>query len=332
MGAPAVEFDPHLEPGSTKPLRIGVSACLLGHEVRFDRSHKRDRFLTDLLGVFADWVPVCPEVGAGMPVPRPTLRLVGERDDATPRLHVGRSGEDRTRAVTEYAERVIERIAALSLSGFVLKSRSPTCGMERVRVYAANGMPSKHGVGVFARVLLERCPELPVEEEGRLQDPALRESFLDAVFARARWHAFLAAGSTPRALIDFHRRNKFLLRVHSPAHAMELGQLVAQTGCRGTDIDILAERYGVLFMEAIKQRPTQRRQVALLRRIADFLKPRLSAGGMALLLETIDDYAANLGPRHTALTLIRHHAQEHGLTYLLEQSYLDPYPKALGRS
>ncbi|WP_428264239.1 YbgA family protein [Haliangium sp.] len=329
---------------------MGVSACLLGEQVRFDGSHKRDRFVSDHLGAHVDWVAVCPEVGAGMGVPRPTLRLVGRPE--APRLVTSRprpagpeavpDRDDWTERVERFSQDTVERLAELDLCGFVLKSRSPTCGMERVRVYGDGGVPAKVGVGVFARVLMERFPSLPVEEEGRLCDPALREAFLDAVFAYARWRTLATQAVQPRALVDFHRRNKLLLRVHSPAETIALGRLVAKAGGRdeldGDDArDREADRdqryaaYGHRFMRALRTRATPRRHASLLRRITGYLRPFLSPGARTLLHETIDDYAAGLVQRSAPVALLRHHAQEHGLTYLSEQSYLDPYPKALGR-
>lgn len=307
----------------------------MGKQVRFDGSHKRDRFLTDTLGAHVDWVQVCPEVGAGMGVPRPTLRLIGKPagKPESPRLVAGASGDDWTDAVEAYTSRVLDRLADLELCGFVLKSRSPTCGMERVRVYDGGGMPHKTGVGVFARALMARFPLLPVEEEGRLHDPALREAFLDAVFAYARWRALVAAGDPLRTgmLVTFHRRNKYLLRVHSPAHAVSLGHLVARGG-RGRDPGTLRDTYGLLFMQAVKVRPTPSKHATLLHRMAGHLRAHISPGARALLHESIEDYRAGLTPRSVPVTLLRHHAQEHGIAYLSEQSYLDPYPKQLGRS
>lgn len=307
----------------------------MGAPVRFDGSHKRDRFLAQSLDEHVDWVLVCPEVGAGMGVPRPTLRLVG--DPATPRLLVGASGEDLTERVEAFSRTALDRLAALDLCGFVLKSSSPTCGMERVRVYAASGIPHKQGVGVFARALMERFPELPIEEEGRLHDPALREAFLDAVFAYARWRALAQQPFEARALVAFHQRNKFLLRVHSPMHAAELGRLVARAGCRARDGRARQGQtggygdYGQLFLRAVKVRPTPRKHVAMLRRIAGHLRPYISDSARSVLDEAIGDYESGLLSRQVPLALLRHHAREQALDYLSAQSYLDPYPKTLGR-
>src|SRR5262249_25167050 len=178
------------------PIRLGISACLLGHEVRYDGGHKRDAFLTDTLGGWVEWVPVCPEVELGLGVPRETIRLEG--DARAPRLLAPRSGRDHTEAMARLARGRADELARLDLDGYVLKKDSPSCGMERVRVWGAPGRP---GVGAFARVLMERLPLLPVEEEGRLRDPGLRENFVERLFAHRRWRRFLAAGPTRGGLV-----------------------------------------------------------------------------------------------------------------------------------
>ena len=175
-------------------LRVGISGCLLGQEVRYDGGHKRDPFLTETLGQFVEWVPVCPEVELGLGIPRETIRLEG--DPEAPRLREPKSGKDHTTAMQRLARTRVDTLARQDLVGYVLKKDSPTCGMERVRVYGAGGAPARSGVGTFARVLVERMPMLPVEEEGRLHDPALRENFVERLFAYARWRAFIAERPT----------------------------------------------------------------------------------------------------------------------------------------
>lgn len=315
--------------GEERRIRIGVSACLLGHEVRFDGSHKRDRFLTDVLGPHVQWVTVCPEVGSGMGIPRPTLRLVGQRDGDAPRLVTGKTGEDWTERVAAFSRDACDKLRGLDLCGFVLKSRSPTCGMERVKVYDHNGIPHKQGVGVFAGILRQTHPGLPIEEEGRLRDPALREAFLDAVFAYARWRNLRGREASPAELIELHRRSKYQLRAHSPAHSAELGRMVARAG--RCNRDKLLTEYGSVYMEAMNVRATPRRHANTMRRLAGYLEKHISRGGRQLLHESIDDYCEGIDPRSVPIALIRSHARESGLTYLSEQTYLDPYPKVLRR-
>jgi uncharacterized protein YbbK (DUF523 family) len=171
-------------------VRIGVSACLLGEEVRYDGGHKLDVFLTEVLGRFVEWVPVCPEVEAGLGTPRPAMRLVrigGGTESAETRLIAPETAADHTEAMRSWADRRVEQLAAADLDGYVLKSRSPSCGLEGVRLYPEDGgTPALEGRGLFAEALLRRLPDLPVEEEGRLNDPRRLESFLAGVFQRYR--------------------------------------------------------------------------------------------------------------------------------------------------
>jgi uncharacterized protein YbbK (DUF523 family) len=211
-----------------RSLRVGVSGCLLGAGVRFDGGHKRDRFLTDVLGRYVEWVSVCPEVEVGMGVPREAVRLIGARD--APRMVGTRSGTDYTEAMRRWAAARVRGLAALELAGYVLKKDSPSCGMERVRVYGAGGTASRRGRGLFAAALLAAYPALPVEEEGRLHDPRLRENFIERLFCYQRWRTVLAR-PTRGALVAFHTAHKFLVLAHSPREYAVLGRLVgAATG------------------------------------------------------------------------------------------------------
>jgi uncharacterized protein YbbK (DUF523 family) len=202
-----------IRPDETGPIRVGVSSCLLGQEVRFDGDHKQDTFLTTGLGPFVEWVAVCPEVDIGLGIPRDTLRLVG--DEEAPRLVVQRTGDDLTERMQRYAaDRIRElealhldgyvlELEALHLDGYVLKKASPSGGLFRVRVCHPSGMPHEGGRGIFAHELVRRLPMLPVEEEGRLTDPALRENFIERVFASARWRSFVARRPCTRDLVAF---------------------------------------------------------------------------------------------------------------------------------
>lgn len=307
------------------PIRVGVSACLLGQEVRFDGGHKRDEFLTTVLGPFVEWVPVCPEVDIGLGVPRDTLRLVG--DEGAPRLVVQRTGEDLTERMQRYAAEKIVELEALRLDGYVLKRASPSCGLFRVRVYNSTGMPQGSGRGIFAEVLARRLPMLPVEEEGRLSDPSLRENFIERVFAAARWRTFLARRPRTRDLVAFHAAEKFAILAHSPARYGELGRLVAKAG-RTLTRDML-DRYGRLLAQARASRATRARHTNVLQHLAGFFKRQLGAGERAELVEIIDDYRAGLVPLVVPIALIRHHVRRFGVTYLADQTYLNPHPKEL---
>lgn len=305
-------------------IRLGVSACLLGAEVRYDGGHKKDSFLTDTLGPFVEWIPVCPEVEIGLGIPRDTLRLAG--DEEAPRLVVQKTGEDLTARMRRFALAKTRDLEALGLHGYVLKRASPSCGLFGVRVYRESGMPSGGGRGLYADELVRRFPALPVEEEGRLSDAAIRENFIERVFAAARWRAFLQAKPRPRDLVAFHAAQKFAILAHSPAHYAKLGRLVASAGSRTREK--LGE-YGTLFMEALAVRATRARHANVLQHLAGFFKRELDAESRAELAEIIREYRRGLVPLVVPLTLVKHYVRNFDLTYLADQVYLSPHPKEL---
>jgi uncharacterized protein YbgA (DUF1722 family)/uncharacterized protein YbbK (DUF523 family) len=311
-------------------LRLGVSSCLVGRKVRYDGQHKRDAFLVDVLGPFVEWVEVCPELEVGMGVPREPIRLAGSA--AAPRLVAERSGTDHTDAMLRFSEARARELEALGLDGYVTKKGSPSCGMERVRVHAGKGGPPRRdGVGMFARVLMERLPLLPVEEEGRLNDPALRESFVERIFAHARWKAAVAAGMRRGDLVRFHAAHKLALMAHSPAAYRALGALVGGMG-KGP-IARTVEAYGRGFMDALKVPATRGRHANALQHAAGYFKDLLDAADRRELGDAVSDYGKGHVPLVVPLTLVRHHARRHagaaGIDWLAEQTYLDPDPKEL---
>ena len=306
-------------------IRLGVSACLLGQSVRYDGGHKRDAFLTDTLGPFVEWVPVCPEVEIGLGVPRPPIRLIG--DSGAPRLVVERTGEDLTARMRRWARGRIRELEALGLHGYVLKRSSPSCGLVRVRVYDEEGRPGRVGRGVFAAALTDALPLLPVEEEGRLNDAALRESFIERVFAAARWQAFITSRPRVRDLVAFHAAHKFAILAHSPRDYAELGRLVAAAGPR-LAAETLAT-YGTRFMRALAVRATRARHVNVLQHLAGFFKRQLTDDERAELGEVIAEYRRELVPLVVPITLLKHHVRRLGVGYLTDQVYLGPHPKEL---
>lgn len=312
-------------PRETGPIRIGVSACLLGERVRWDGGHKRDRFVSDELGAFVEFVRVCPEQESGLPVPRPTLRLVGDPEE--PRLVFGESGEDYSATMLAHARAKVRELEAAGLCGFVLKSESPSCGMERVRVYNTSGMPQKKGVGLFARELMRRLPLLPVEEEGRLNDAKLRETFVERVFAYRRWLDFLAGEWDLERLVDFHRTHKYLLLAHSPEHYSSMGRLVAQRKQHGRAE--LRERYGAALMEGMARPASRGRHHNVLQHMAGYFKRDLDEASREELHRTLDDYRRGLVPLVVPITLLRHHVRVLGVEYLAGQIYLAPHPREL---
>ena len=310
---------------TTVALRLGISRCLIGDEVRFDGGHKRDSFLTDVFGRYVEWVPVCPEVEAGLGTPREAMRLVGDLQN--PRLVTIKSGTDHTRALETMATHRIEGLKSLDLSGYVFKKGSPSCGIERVRLYNEHGIPSRNGVGLFARAFIEQFPLIPVEEEGRLCEPTLRENFIERVFCYRRWQDLVQSGVTRQALMQFHMVHKYLLLAHSPQQCEVLGRLVGQAHQHRPKE--LAHRYGELFMKALAVKATVRKHVNVLQHILGYFKERLGAHEKAELLGVIGDYHQELTPLVVPLTLIKHYVQIFDVGYIRDQVYLNPHPKEL---
>ena len=310
---------------ATAPLRLGISRCLLGEEVRFDGGHKRDNFLTEVLGRYVEWVPVCPEVEAGLGIPREAMRLVG--DPQHPRLVTIKNGIDHTRALEIMTANRIEELKGLDLSGYVFKKGSPSCGIERVRIYNEPGKLSSKGVGLFARGFIEQFPLTPVEEEGRLCDPALRENFIERVFCYRRWQDFVRTGATRQSLVRFHTIHKYVLLAHHPKHCEALCRLIGQTDqYRPKE---LASRYGGLFMKTLAVKATVRKHVNVLQHILGYFKERLDTQEKAELQSVIADYHRGLTPLVVPLTLLKHYVRIFDVSYMREQVYLNPHPKEL---
>ena len=313
------------DPGVRRPIRIGISSCLLGEPVRFDGGHKRDPFLTETFGAFVEWVPVCPEVECGFGTPRESMRLV--HVDNGVRLLTVRTAVDLTDRMVEYARRRVAALDAEDLSGYVLKKDSPSCGMDRVKIYSTRGAPERSGRGIFAARLVERFPSLPVEEEGRLSDARLRENFIERVFAYWRLRRLFSDRWSLRALVDFHTAHKLILMAHSPEAYRQLGRLVARA--RGVGRADLKRRYTEMFMSALTVIATPRRHTNVLQHMAGYFKECLDASSKAELGTAIDDYRRGLVPLVVPMTLLRHYVRVHRVKYLAGQLYLAPHPKEL---
>lgn len=306
-------------------LRLGISSCLLGELVRYDGGHKRDRFLVDTLGPYVEWVPVCPEMEVGMGVPRESIRL--ERNAGAVRLVALKSQQDHTDAMGKWARKRLTELAKEDLCGYILKSRSPTCGMERVAVYDESEVPSKEGVGAFARPLLERFPDLPVEEEGRLHDPKLRENFIERIFACQRLRSLFATGWRVREVIEFHAQHKLVLMAHSPADYRQLGQQVA--AIQQTPRAVFRRNYERAFMAALRKKATKGRHTNVLQHAAGYVSKELDAASRHELGDLIGDFRNGLVPLIVPITLMRHYVRRFQIAYLERQYYLDPHPKEL---
>lgn len=311
---------------SWRKARIGISACLLGETVRYDGGHQRDPLLLETLGPFVEWIPVCPEVEAGMGVPREPVRLVG--DPSAPRLVGTRTGRDWTETMQTWAARRIEELAVMNLDGFILKKNSPTCGLFRVRIYTEAGTPFHAGTGFFARMLVARFPMLPVEEEGRLRDPRLREHFIARVYIHQRWREWQADAFRPAGLVRFHTEHKLLLLAYSPAHLRRLGQLVAEAGRRWPAV---VKDYEAVLAQALQVPPSRGRLFNVLTHAMGFLREVLSPADRAEFQALLEAYRRGEVPLIGPIVLLRHHLRHPGISdWLRSQRFMIPYPDALG--
>jgi uncharacterized protein YbgA (DUF1722 family)/uncharacterized protein YbbK (DUF523 family) len=302
--------------------KLGISTCLLGENVRYDGGHKLDRYLKDVVGQFVGWVPVCPEVECGMSTPREALRLVG--DPENPRLVTSRTSVDKTEQMMTWAKMRLDQLEQENLCGYIFKSKSPSSGMQGVKVYDKNNMPSKKGVGMFARAFMERFPLMPVEDEGRLNDAKLRENFIERIFVYKRWQNFVHNDGSKRGLVDFHTDHKLLVMSHSPKHLSDLGKLVAQA--KEIEPNELHNRYLTTMMIALKLNATVKKNVNVLQHIMGYFKQQLSSDEKQELLEVIANYHKGLIPLIVPITLLNHFVRKYDEAYLKRQYYLNPHP------
>ncbi|RJR49634.1 MAG: DUF1722 domain-containing protein [Desulfobacteraceae bacterium] len=303
-------------------VRLGISTCLLGENVRYDGGHKLDRYLTDTLGQHVEYVPVCPEVECGLGVPREPMRLVGDAE--SPRLVTVRTELDLTERMIAWAGKRVKELEKEEICGFIFKSGSPSSGMERVKIYNERGMAEKKGTGIFARVFMDHFPLLPVEEEGRLHDPRLRENFIERVFTLMRWRDLLKGKRSLGGLVAFHTRHKLLVLSHSEKHYRAMGRLLANG--KSLPLKELFARYEILLMEALKLITTIRKNVNVLQHMMGYFKERLSKDEKQELLEILEGYGKGFIPLIVPVTLINHYVRKYDEEYLRLQVYLNPHP------
>ena len=303
-------------------IRLGISTCLLGENVRYDGGHRRDRFIIETLGQFVEFVPVCPEVECGLPIPRESMHLAG--DPESPRLVTTRTRIDHTERMVNWARKRVRELEKENLCGFIFKSNSPSSGMERVKIYDEHGRVQKIGVGMFARAFMDHFPLLPVEEDGRLHDIRLRENFIERIFALKRWRELLDSNQRRGKLVAFHTQHKLLIMSHSQKHSRILGKLVAEA--KKIPAEQLYSQYQMLFMEALRLKTTIKKNINVLQHMMGYFKKQLSADEKRELLETIDQYRNEYIPLIVPVTLIMHYVRKYDQTYLKEQLYLSPHP------
>jgi uncharacterized protein YbgA (DUF1722 family)/uncharacterized protein YbbK (DUF523 family) len=306
-------------------VKLGISTCLLGDNVRYDGGHKLDRFLTETLGQYVEYVSVCPEVECGLPIPREAMHLEGNPD--SPRLVTTHTKQDMTDRMIRWAQKRVAELKREDLCGFIFKSDSPSSGMERVRIYNEKGMPVKKGVGMFARIFMEHFPLLPVEDEGRLHDPDLRENFIERIFTLKRWREALAKKKGRGVVVDFHTVHKILILSHSPKHYQMMGKLVARA--KEIPTKELYQQYQAILMEALQLKTTPKKNTNVLQHMMGYFKEQLSSNEKKELLEVIDHYRQEYIPLIVPVTLIQHYVRKYDQPYLKKQTYLTPHPLEL---
>ncbi len=310
---------------TTRQIKVGISSCLLGQEVRYNGGHKLSSLCTQDLARYFDFVPTCPEAGAGLGTPRPPIRLTG--DPAAPRaVRINDASIDVTEQLQAYA---VERLPQLQdLCGYIFIKNSPSCGLFRVKVYRDNGMPHEApGRGIFAEALTRAYPLLPVEEDGRLQDPVLRENFIARVYAWHNWHQMKLRGLDAGALTEFHASYKYTVMAHNPQQYQELGRMLADAGRQ--DPQELGERYFSALMVALQQKATRGTNTNVLMHLQGYLKTQLQAAEKQSLTRIIEQYRKGIVPLIVPVTLLRHHFHQYPDPYIARQAYLQPYPDEL---
>jgi uncharacterized protein YbgA (DUF1722 family)/uncharacterized protein YbbK (DUF523 family) len=306
-------------------IKLGISTCLLGENVRYDGGHKLDRFLTDTLRQYIEYVPVCPEVECGLGVPRESMHLEGNPD--SPRLVTIRTKQDMTDCMVQWAQKRVVQLEKKDLCGFIFKSDSPSSGMERIRVYNEKGIPVKKGVGIFARIFMDHFSLLPVEDEGRLHDPELRENFIERIFTLKRWREVLGKKESRGNVVDFHTKHKLLILSHSPKHYQMMGKLVAQA--KNLPLKELYQEYQTLLMGSLGLKTTPKKNANVLQHMMGYFKEQLSSDEKQELLEVIDLYRKEIIPLIVPITLINHYVRKYDQPYLKKQIYLNPHPLEL---
>ena len=307
-----------------RPL-VGISTCLLGEKVRYDGGSKLDRYLHDTLGRFVKFVPVCPEVESGMGVPRDAMRLVNMNDQV--RLVTGKTGTDQTVTMQGWMKKRLPALSGNKLCGYIFKSRSPSCGLFRVKVYSPEGMPTGSSRGIYAGAFTIAFPLVPVEEEGRLNDGRLRENFIERIFIMQRWYTLNESRRTAGHLMEYHARHKYILMAHCPATLKTLGKYLANS--RGVPIREVYDEYFKRFIHALAKIATPSKNTNVLQHIMGYFKKTLSSAEKAELVAIIENYHKGLVPLIVPVTMLNHYVNKYNDPYLAKQYYLNPHPLEL---
>jgi uncharacterized protein YbgA (DUF1722 family)/uncharacterized protein YbbK (DUF523 family) len=308
---------------SEKPL-VGISKCLLGYNVRYDGGHKLDHYIHDILGQYVEFIPVCPEVECGMSVPREAMHLSDEPGGI--RLITQKTGMDLSEQMVSWIKKRIRELTPAPLCGYILKSKSPSCGLSRVKVYK-KGVVEKSDRGIFAQHLITTFPLLPIEDDGRLNDSDIRENFIERVFVVHRWNKFVEEKKGLSNLMTFHAQHKYLIMAHNPKILKELGALIA--GANKTNIANVYEIYFNRFCEALLKIATVSKNTNALMHISGYFRNNLTPDEKTELREVIDNYHKHLVPLIVPTTLINHYVRKYKPPYLEHQFYLHPHPMGL---
>ena len=303
-------------------IKVGIASCLLGNPVRWNGGHKLDRFIVHTLGQHIDFVPVCPESECGLGIPRDTMHLAG--DPAAPRLVTTKTGEDKTDQMQRWAKKRIQELAAEDLCGYIFKTKSPSNGMRKLKVFKTREQIFYNGVGIYARMFMDRFPNLPVIDDGMLHDPGLRSNFIEQIFALRRWREVLAERKTVGRVVAFHTRQKLLIMSHSPKHYREMGKLVAAG--KTMPPSKLYDRYEALLLESLRLKTTIKKHINVLQHILGYFKKQLSPDEKQEMLALIDAYRAQDVPLIVPITLANHYVRKYDQPYLKQQTYLNPHP------
>jgi len=306
-------------------ITLGISSCLLGNQVRYDGGHKLDKFLTETLGGYVDWAPVCPEAACGLGIPREIMALEG--DPGSPRLKTVWTGIDHTLRLQRWTRKEMKVLADADISGFVFKARSPSCGLLDAKVFDAKCRIRSRGPGLFARAVREAFPLLPVEDEGRMHDPGLRENFIERVFVYRRWQEYIKEDGSLGGLVAFHSGHKYLIMAHSQKHYSALGKMVA--GSKKMRRNELHAYYISMLMEGLQLPATPKKNTNVLQHMAGYFKEQLSTDEKKELLEVIANYHDGLVPLIVPITLLRHYVRKYQEDYLARQFYVNPHPLEL---
>lgn len=312
-----------MEKISDQKIPVGISSCLLGEKVRYDGSHKHHSYIVSTLGEYFEYRSFCPEMSIGLGVPRKPIRLV-YRDDEVRCVGVDDPDFDVTDKLHESAQG--QKLWHEKIYAYIVKKDSPSCGMERVKVYT-NDVPRRSGAGIYTKTFMQNFPYLPVEEEGSIGDAVLRENFIKRVFVYKRWRDMLDDEPDIKQLTRFHAQHKLILYSHNQDKARKLGNRLS--AIRAEEVLGFSEEYISRLMEILKIPATRKNHVNVLQHIQGYLKKHLDPDDKAELTQLIEEYRLGLVPLIVPVTLLRHHFRKYPHPYILDSYYMNPHPREL---